>query len=116
MSIDLLATPNELLAKLTGKDYLSYSAISCFRTCSLRWFYHYAEKLPEETVSAALVHGGAIHAAAELHFRELMAGCPAPDVDSALNVYLKGMAFEFAPGVRRGLNHYISGIAPTDYE
>ena len=41
MSIDLFASPNDVAKELTGKDYLSYSSISTFQACPLRWFFRY---------------------------------------------------------------------------
>ncbi len=55
--------PNTVAQKLIGRPYLSHSAISTYQTCPLRYFYRYVSGLPEETVSASLVFGGAIHKA-----------------------------------------------------
>ena len=54
---------NEVARQLTGRDYISWSALSTFRTCPLRFYYRYVAGLPEESVSAALVFGGGVHAA-----------------------------------------------------
>jgi putative RecB family exonuclease len=58
------------------RDYLSFSAISTYRSCPLRYYFRYVAGLPEETVSSSLVFGAAIHRAIEHHFRELLAGNP----------------------------------------
>lgn len=79
--------PNEVAAQLTGRDYISFSAISTYMACPLRYFFRYVEGLPEPTVASSLVFGGAIHSAIELHFRELLSGNPAPDLDMLLNAY-----------------------------
>jgi len=79
--------PNEAAAQLTGRDYVSYSAISTYQSCPLRYFFRYVEGLPEQTVASSLVFGGAIHSAIELQFRELLSGNPAPDLDMLLAAY-----------------------------
>lgn len=53
----------------------------------MKYFFRYVAKLPEETVSAALIFGSAIHGAVEHHFNELLAGNPAPDLDTLLAEY-----------------------------
>jgi len=70
--------PNRAACELTGRDYLSWSAISTYRTCPLRYKFRYVDDLPEPTVSAALVFGSGIHRAIERHFRELFAGNEPP--------------------------------------
>jgi CRISPR/Cas system-associated exonuclease Cas4 (RecB family) len=78
---------NEVARKLTGRDYISWSALSTFRTCPLRFYYRYVAGLPEESVSAALVFGGGVHAAVEQHFQSILSGGPKPDLDSLLFAY-----------------------------
>ena len=80
-------TPNARAEALTGRNYISYSALSAYQSCPLRYYFRYVLGLPEDTVSAALVFGGAIHRAVEHHFRELLAGNSAPDLDSLLAEY-----------------------------
>ncbi len=60
----------------TQRDYLSFSALSTYRSCPLKFFFRYIAGLPEETVSSSLVFGAAIHRGLEEHFRELLAGNP----------------------------------------
>ena len=78
---------NDVAARLTGRKYLSFSAISTFQQCPLRFAFRYIQNLPEATVSASLVFGGAIHAAVQRHFDELMAGLPPPPIESLLEAY-----------------------------
>ncbi|REJ65346.1 MAG: PD-(D/E)XK nuclease family protein [Planctomycetota bacterium] len=87
MSVLAIESPSDIASALTGRDYISYSAISTYQACPLRYYFRYIAKLPEKTVSAALIFGGAIHRAVELHFREVMAGNPAPDLDMMLAEY-----------------------------
>jgi len=56
---------NEVAKQLTVRDYVSWSALSTFRTCPLKYKFRYLDGLPEESVSAALVFGTGIHAAVE---------------------------------------------------
>ena len=82
--------PNQIAEELTGRPYTSWSAISCYQACPLRYAFRYVEGLPEPTVSSALVFGGAVHRAAEHHYRELLVGNPAPTLDALLAVYNDG--------------------------
>lgn len=72
------------------RDYVSFSALSLYQRCSLRYFFRYIEQLPEETTSASLVFGRAIHRAIEFHFRELLAGNDSPDLDVLLAEFNEG--------------------------
>ena len=69
------------------RDYISHSAISTFQRCALQYKFKYLDGLPELTVSASLVFGGAVHSALEHHFQELLAGSAAPSLDVLLDVY-----------------------------
>jgi hypothetical protein len=73
---------NEVAKKLTGRDYVSWSALSTFRTCPLKYRFRYVDGLPEESVSSALVFGSGIHTAVEQHFQALLSGDPTPDLNT----------------------------------
>ncbi|HEY5314389.1 MAG TPA: PD-(D/E)XK nuclease family protein [Pirellulales bacterium] len=81
------ANPNQIAEALTGRNYTSFSAITTYQACPLRYFFRYVEGLPEETVGSSLVFGGAIHSALEAHFRELLTGNSAPDLGVLLAAY-----------------------------
>ena len=81
------STANDRMIELTGRGYLSHSAISTFQQCPLKYRFKYIDGLPEETVAASLVFGGAIHKAVEFHFQELLAGEQAPGIDELLAEY-----------------------------
>jgi putative RecB family exonuclease len=68
-------------------DHLSFSAISLFQSCPLRFFFHYILGLPEEIIAASLVLGSALHQAIQYHFEQLLAGEPPPDLDTLLAVF-----------------------------
>lgn len=78
---------NETARALTGRDYISWSAISTFRTCPLKYKFRYVDGLPEESVSSALVFGSGIHTAIEQHFQALLAGDTQPDIDQLMFAY-----------------------------
>ena len=78
---------NEIAKRLTGRDYVSWSAISTFRTCPLKYKFRYIDGLPEESVSAALVFGSGIHSAVEQHYQAILSGDPKPNLDALLFAY-----------------------------
>jgi putative RecB family exonuclease len=78
---------NEVAKKLTGRDYVSWSAISTFRTCPLKYKFRYIDGLPEESVSSALVFGTGIHTAVEQHYQAQLSGDPKPDLNALLFAY-----------------------------
>jgi putative RecB family exonuclease len=78
---------NEVAKKITGRDYISWSALSTFRTCPLKYRFRYLDGLPEESVSSALVFGSGIHAAVEQHYQALLSGDPKPDLEALLFSY-----------------------------
>jgi putative RecB family exonuclease len=78
---------NEIAKKLTGRDYVSWSAISTFRQCPLKYRFRYIDGLPEESVSSALVFGTGIHTAVEQHFQAILSGEEQPDVERLMFAY-----------------------------
>jgi putative RecB family exonuclease len=78
---------NEVAKKITGRDYISWSAISTFRTCPLKYKFRYIDGLPEESVSSALIFGTGIHTAVEQHYQAMLSGEEKPDVDRLMFAY-----------------------------
>ena len=78
---------NDVAKRLTGRDYVSWSAISTFRTCPLKYRFRYIDGLPEESVSSALVFGSGIHSAIESHFQAQLSGEEQPDVERLMFAY-----------------------------
>ena len=70
-----------------ARDYLSYSAITTYQGCPLRYYFKYVAGLPEKTVSSSLVFGSAVHRAVEHHFNELMAGNEPPTLEALVGEY-----------------------------
>jgi putative RecB family exonuclease len=69
------------------RDYISYSAITTFRSCPLKYKFRYIDGLDADTVSSSLIFGTAIHAAIEEYFRARMAGDTLPSQSEMLDVY-----------------------------
>ena len=74
----------------SARDHISFSALSLYQRCSLRYLFRYIEQLPEASVSASLVFGRAVHRACEFHFRELLAGNESPELDVLLAEFNDG--------------------------
>ena len=72
------------------RDYISFSAIKTYQSCPLRYFYRYIAGIPENTISAAFVFGGAIHRAIEHHFQSLLENNAAPSQEELLSEYRAG--------------------------
>ncbi len=71
----------------TQRDYLSWSAITTFQKCPLKYFYRYLDDAPEEFGSVNLLFGKAVHAALEHHFQARLAGEPVPSPEDLLAAY-----------------------------
>jgi putative RecB family exonuclease len=80
------APPPEQVAR----DYISYSAIRTYQQCPLRYYFRYIAGIPEKTISAAFVFGGAVHRAIEHHFQCLLESNTAPSQDELLAAYRAG--------------------------
>jgi putative RecB family exonuclease len=78
---------NEVAKRLTGRDYISWSALSTFRSCPLKYKFRYIDGLPEESVSSALVFGTGIHSAVEQHYQTRLAGDEPADVEKLMFAY-----------------------------
>jgi len=84
---DPVSDVSHIAESLTGRDYLSWSAVSTYLRCPLKYQFHYLDQLPEEFVSANLIFGSAIHAALEAFFGEHLASRRSLGVDALLEVY-----------------------------
>jgi putative RecB family exonuclease len=78
---------NEVAKRITGRDYVSWSAISTFRQCPLKYRFRYVDGLPQESISAALIFGSGIHTAIEQHFQAILSGEERPDVERLMFAY-----------------------------
>ncbi len=78
---------NAIALDITGRDYVSYSSISTYQRCPLKYYFSYIVGLQPAFVSSSLVFGGAIHVAIEVHFRRLFEGQPAPVIDELVDAF-----------------------------
>jgi putative RecB family exonuclease len=82
-----VALPVAMSRQPTIRDHISFSSISLFQSCSLRYFFRYIERLPEPTVAASLLVGAGLHAGIEHHFRQLLIDNTPPSLDTLLDVF-----------------------------
>lgn len=82
-----ITEPAQRAAALARRDHLSFSALSTFQACPLKFAFRYVVGLSEEVVGASLAFGSAMHAAVQFHFEQLLAGYEAPDLDTLLDVF-----------------------------
>ena len=103
---------NERSMQLTGRNYLSVSAVKQFLRCPLSYRFKYIDRIPEETVSSALAFGRGIHAALELWFTAQLEGQPEPTLEELLVMFWdEWKACEQETSIRLGKNEDITKIA-----
>lgn len=73
--------------RLTGRSYLSWSAVSTYLKCPLKYQYRYLDQLPEEFVSSNLIFGTAIHNCLEAFYREHLSSRRSLGIDELMAVY-----------------------------
>jgi putative RecB family exonuclease len=69
------------------RQFISYSRLSTYQMCPLRYYFRYVLGLPQDVISASLVFGTCFHAALECHYQELLAGHAPPDLDTLLDFF-----------------------------
>jgi hypothetical protein len=103
------AEPREVIAR----DHLSWSALTCYRTCPLKYYFRYVARLPEQTTSASLLFGGAIHRALASYFTACLQGPSLPGLDRLLEEYQIHWIGQ-APSSKRGdENDSQAALLPT---
>ena len=115
----MIAPPNsarelvsERALQLTGRNYLSVSAVKQFLRCPLSYRFKYIDRIREETVSSALAFGRGIHAALELWFTAQLEGQPEPTLEELLvEFWDEWKACEQETSIRLGKNEDITKIA-----
>lgn len=110
MATDLLTKPSPVPSRTINRDHLSFSAVRLYQTCPLRFYFKYRLGLLEETVSSSLVFGASVHAAIEHHFRALLSGDPAPDLDTLLAEFWEGWKDHEAQEIRFGKDDDLSSM------
>lgn len=78
-------TPNQIALALTGRDYLSYSAIRTYQQCPLQYYFRYVAGRQPEFTPATLLLGVGIHAAIEAFYRNQLQGGREPHVSDLLD-------------------------------
>lgn len=73
--------------RLTGRPHISYSAVSSYQACPLRWHFQYVERAEHEQKSAAMLLGACVHRGLQQHLEALLAADNPPDVDSLMMTY-----------------------------
>jgi CRISPR/Cas system-associated exonuclease Cas4 (RecB family) len=69
------------------RNHISYSSLSTFAACPLRYYFRYVLGLPEKTAMASLVLGAGIHKGLQHHFEQLLAGKPPPRLGTLLDIF-----------------------------
>ncbi len=62
------------------RDYLSYSALSTYQRCPLRYYFQYVVQLLPAYKASSLIFGGALHTAIEHYYRQILSGAEPPGV------------------------------------
>ncbi len=96
--------PNDIARRLTGRDNISYSAISTYQRCPLRYYFNYVAKLVPEFKSSSLIFGGVIYRALEYHCRRAFEGTAPPSIDELVSVHERAWQDEAAVPVQFGKN------------
>jgi CRISPR/Cas system-associated exonuclease Cas4 (RecB family) len=96
-------------------DHLSFSALSLYQQCPLRFYFRYLARLPEESVASSLAYGSSIHSSLQYHFEQLLIGKPAPDHATLLAVFddawgqYEGPKIQFGKGENMNLLSQLAG-------
>lgn len=80
-------------------DHFSYSQISCYTQCSLKYRFAYIENLEPEFTSSALVFGQSIHSGIQAYLQSVLEGDPLR-IDQMEDVYRSGWTGFGGPPVR----------------
>ena len=95
-------TPNDLALEITNRDYISFSSISSYQRCPLKYYFSYIAGVAPAFVSSSLVFGSSIHAALEHFWRQKLEGAPLPEIDEIVAVYEKAWQENATSKVRFG--------------
>ena len=110
--ISLQPEPRVTSPPPSERDYISYSSITSYQSCPLRWYFKYVAGLPERTVSSSLVFGSAIHRSVEHHFNELMAGNEPPTLEALVGEYDRHWQETDESVVKFGKEEYKESLGP----
>lgn len=108
--VDAPTDPNLQALQRINRDYISYSAISTYQRCPLKFYFSYVAGLEPEFKSSALIFGAAIHAAVEEHFMRLLEGRSAPSLDDLLVVFDRSWQRESTIPIRYGKTETVDSL------
>lgn len=104
------ALPLEVTSPPKVRDYVSWSAITTYLQCPLRYRFRYVDQLPEEFLSSTLVFGQAIHAALETYFRFQLTTGHSLGLDPLLAAYHEHWASVDPDTVRYGASDSLASF------
>ncbi|MFC1833953.1 RecB family exonuclease [Thermodesulfobacteriota bacterium] len=90
-------------------DHLSWSSISNYMQCSLKWRYHYLDRLEPEFTSSALVFGRAVHEAIGAFLQSTLNG-DRLTTDNLTDVYRQVWLSHDGPEIRFGSRDSEDGL------
>jgi hypothetical protein len=82
-------SPNHVAERLTGRPYVTYSEVSTFQACPLRWHFGYVERAKPESISAAMLLGTCVHAAIQHYLETRLAVDREPTLDELMETYAR---------------------------
>ncbi|MFC1833206.1 RecB family exonuclease [Thermodesulfobacteriota bacterium] len=82
-------------------EHLSYSSVSTYMQCSLKWRFHYVDRLEPEFTPSALLFGQAIHEAIGAFLQSTLNG-DRLTADNLLDVYRQIWISHEGPSIRYG--------------
>ena len=89
-------TPTQSLRVLRQQLHLSYSQVSTYLSCSLRYFFQYVKGYAPEHVSSALILGSAIHVSLARYYDGIKEKGKAESPDILLEFYRDSVTTELA--------------------
>ena len=97
---------------VAGRDFISWSQLSTFRQCPLRYRFRYLDRLEPEFVSASLLVGSSIHRAIEYHHRRQLESDEPATIDELLESFWDEWRCrqEESPEIRFGKNEDVDSI------
>ncbi len=74
-------------AGIAGRDFISWSQLSTYRQCPLKYQFRYLDKIEPEFVATSLLVGSSIHSAIDHHHRRQLEGADLPSLDELLTEF-----------------------------
>ncbi len=95
-----------------GVDFISWSQLSTFRQCPLKYQFRYLDRLEPEFVSSSLLVGSSVHRAIEFHHRRQLESDEPASLDELLSEFWDEWRCraEESPEIRFGKNEDVGSI------